>query len=195
MNSLGIWKLSEIISLKYLGIQNFNFTQLNENSLAFEDHIFFFSNNCGKEGGSNKTALGGSPYEQSGSGFQFLIPGVNQAKAGWWFGTFYIFPLILGMSSSQLTKSYFSEWWPNHQPEKGLNQFKGGCFTQIDGFFHHVLGFFNQTYGFSLKKRYKRAYLLNPVKEHVSPLLESCFLPYGGFLKCWYPKWMGGWVI
>ena len=29
---------------------------------------------------------------------------------------FKIFPLILGMSSSQLTNSYFSEGWPNHQP-------------------------------------------------------------------------------
>ena len=31
----------------------------------------------------------------------------------------FIFPdlgNILGMSSSQLTKSYFSEGWPNHQP-------------------------------------------------------------------------------
>jgi hypothetical protein len=29
--------------------------------------------------------------------------------AGWWFGTFGLFFHILGMSSSQLTKSYFSE--------------------------------------------------------------------------------------
>ena len=29
----------------------------------------------------------------------------------------FIFPLILGISSSQLTNSYFSEGWPNHQPE------------------------------------------------------------------------------
>ena len=38
--------------------------------------------------------------------------------AGWWFGChqFGIFPEILGMSSSQLTNSYFSEGWPNHQP-------------------------------------------------------------------------------
>ena len=28
----------------------------------------------------------------------------------------FIFPYDLGMSSSQLTKSYFSEGWPNHQP-------------------------------------------------------------------------------
>ena len=28
----------------------------------------------------------------------------------------YIFPIILGMSSSQLTNSYFSEGWLNHQP-------------------------------------------------------------------------------
>ena len=30
---------------------------------------------------------------------------------------FFIFPLILGMSSSQLPNSYFSEGWPNHQPD------------------------------------------------------------------------------
>ena len=28
----------------------------------------------------------------------------------------FIFPEILGISSSQLTNSYFSEGWPNHQP-------------------------------------------------------------------------------
>ena len=27
------------------------------------------------------------------------------------------FPIQLGMSSSQLTNSYFSEGWPNHQPD------------------------------------------------------------------------------
>ena len=38
--------------------------------------------------------------------------------SGWWFGChFFILPLILGMSSSQLTNSYFSEGWPNHQPD------------------------------------------------------------------------------
>ena len=30
---------------------------------------------------------------------------------------FWIFPWLLGMSSSQLTKSYFSEGWLNHQPD------------------------------------------------------------------------------
>jgi len=42
--------------------------------------------------------------------------------SGWWFGTF-LFPYILGISSSQLTKSYFSEGWLNHQPvlhERGV---------------------------------------------------------------------------
>ena len=38
--------------------------------------------------------------------------------SGWWFGChqFGIFPEILGISSSQLTFSDFSEGWPNHQP-------------------------------------------------------------------------------
>ena len=36
--------------------------------------------------------------------------------AGWWFGTFFIFPYIGNLSSSQLTNSYFSEGWVSHQP-------------------------------------------------------------------------------
>ena len=41
----------------------------------------------------------------------------SSSSFDWWFGTFSIFPIILGMSSSQLTNSYFSEGWPNHQPD------------------------------------------------------------------------------
>ena len=38
---------------------------------------------------------------------------------GWWFGAFGLFfPIILGMSSSQLTNSDFSGGWLNHQPVK-----------------------------------------------------------------------------
>ena len=36
--------------------------------------------------------------------------------AGGLVAIFGIFPEILGMLSSQLTNSYFSEGWPNHQP-------------------------------------------------------------------------------
>ena len=36
--------------------------------------------------------------------------------SGWWFGCHFLFSHLLGMSSSQLTNSYFSEGWPNHQP-------------------------------------------------------------------------------
>ena len=36
--------------------------------------------------------------------------------SGWWFGCHLLFSHILGISSSQLTNSYFSEGWPNHQP-------------------------------------------------------------------------------
>ena len=44
----------------------------------------------------------------------------TRIKTGWWWlvAIFGIFPDILGISSSQLTNSYFSEGWPNHQPEK-----------------------------------------------------------------------------
>ena len=38
-----------------------------------------------------------------------------RSSFGWWFGTFLVFH-ILECSSSQLTNSYFSEGWPNHQP-------------------------------------------------------------------------------
>jgi hypothetical protein len=36
------------------------------------------------------------------------VVGCFEITAGWWFGTFCIFH-ILGISSSQLTNSYFSE--------------------------------------------------------------------------------------
>ena len=42
----------------------------------------------------------------------------------------FLFSHILGISSSQLTKSYFSEGWPNHQPD--------GFFDLGDGFLHRV---------------------------------------------------------
>ena len=48
---------------------------------------------------------------------EFLASGVMERQPGWWFGTSILFSHILGMSSSQLTKSYFSEGFiPNHQP-------------------------------------------------------------------------------
>ena len=39
-------------------------------------------------------------------------------KTGWWFGCHVLCSHILGISSSQLTNSYFSEGWPNHQPDE-----------------------------------------------------------------------------
>ena len=46
------------------------------------------------------------------------------SETGWWFGTFLFFH-ILGISSSQLTNSYFSEEWLNHQP--GMEIFEILC--------------------------------------------------------------------
>ena len=46
----------------------------------------------------------------------------------------FIFPLILGMSSSQLTNSYFSEGWPNHQPEIPLDPIRSMNFQKTLGF-------------------------------------------------------------
>jgi len=41
---------------------------------------------------------------------------LQHTYAGWWFGTWILWlSIILGMSSSQLTNSYFSEGWLNHQ--------------------------------------------------------------------------------
>ena len=42
---------------------------------------------------------------------------VNRRLVGGLVAINIIFPEILGISSSQLTNSYFSEGWPNHQPE------------------------------------------------------------------------------
>ena len=44
---------------------------------------------------------------------------INQTMSGWWFGCHLeYFPRNIGLlSSSQLTNLYFSEGWPNHQPD------------------------------------------------------------------------------
>ena len=49
---------------------------------------------------------------------QQKIPKVTSIS-GWWFGCHQsYFPRNIGLlSSSQLTNSYFSEGWPNHQPD------------------------------------------------------------------------------
>ena len=59
-------------------------------------------------------------------------------KTAWWFGC-HFFLHLLGISSSQLTNSYFSEGWPNHQPEKCCKHRKMWipCATN-DGFYHHL---------------------------------------------------------
>ena len=48
--------------------------------------------------------------------FSFYTNHFGVHLSGWWFGCHVLFSHILGMSSSQLTNSYFSEGWPNHQP-------------------------------------------------------------------------------
>ena len=44
-----------------------------------------------------------------------LIGDVVKTTTGWWFGTFFIFPYIGNNHPNWL--SYFSEGWPNHQPD------------------------------------------------------------------------------
>ena len=61
---------------------------------------------------------------------------------------FFIFPYIGFLSSSQLTKSYFSEGWPNHQPVNllwSLRWVLGGwnccgccCWYSYEGFFFYL---------------------------------------------------------
>ena len=58
--------------------------------------------------------LGGQNHESNWS---------ESCSAGWWFGTFYIFPYIGNNHPNWL--SYFSEGWPNHQPEKGCSSVSG----------------------------------------------------------------------
>ena len=48
----------------------------------------------------------------------FLIQIISMgfpSTSGWWFGTFFIFPYIGNNHPNWL--SYFSEGWPNHQPD------------------------------------------------------------------------------
>ena len=55
-------------------------------------------------------------FEWENSRFQWPL-----SIASWWFGTCFIFPEILGMSSSQLTNSYFFRGVDsNHQPDSKL---------------------------------------------------------------------------
>ena len=57
-----------------------------------------------------------------------------QWPTGWWFGChFWHFPINIGLlSSSQLTNSYFSEGWPNHQPAKILRMDSSCLYSYYD---------------------------------------------------------------
>ena len=46
-----------------------------------------------------------------------IFPASRKSLVGGLVAIFWIFPFILGISSSQLTNSYFSEGWLNHQPD------------------------------------------------------------------------------
>ena len=61
---------------------------------------------------------------------------------GWWFGTFFIFPYIGNNHPNWL--SYFSEGWPNHQPETFWVFFEAvnfpiatSCYIRIAGNINH----------------------------------------------------------
>ena len=59
----------------------------------------------------------------------------NILQTDWWFGTFFYFSIQLGMSSSQLTNSYFSEGW-----RKTTNCRLDGHSSGIDRSIPHCLG-------------------------------------------------------
>ena len=60
------------------------------------------------------------------------VPLTRSNMTGWWFGCHFLFSHILGISSSQLTNSYFSEGWVyNHQPDKFLRAQSMGASTLL----------------------------------------------------------------
>ena len=64
-------------------------------------------------------------------------PSKNQEPpltAGWWFGTFYIFSYIGNNHPNWL--SYFSEGWPNHQPDRLLRFMLVCSRIHLSGDFH-----------------------------------------------------------
>ena len=78
--------------------------------LIFKNHLIFLNIS------EVSTPLAGSLLESpnlrrswgwDGLGFGFTPAESLQDITGWWFGLFFIFPLILGMSSSQLTFIFF----------------------------------------------------------------------------------------
>ena len=54
-------------------------------------------------------------YEWLNPSYYLEIGAMRPTKTGWWFGTCFIFPYI-GLLIIPID-SYFSEGWPNHQPE------------------------------------------------------------------------------
>ena len=59
--------------------------------------------------------------------------GKEKATTGWWFGTCFIFPSI--GNNHPNWRSYFSEGWPNHQPDKNMMNP-----TFEDGLYHPICG-------------------------------------------------------
>ena len=52
---------------------------------------------------------------------QYTVYYISHILSGWWFGTFFLFHFIYGMSSFPLTNSYFSRWLLHHQPAIHFN--------------------------------------------------------------------------
>ena len=80
------------------------------------------------QGGRGSSLCTSCPLRQRDAALTFYAnrkaPTWHEWISGWWFGCHFLdFPRNIGfLSSSQLTNSYFSEGWPNHQPDmNGVN--------------------------------------------------------------------------
>ena len=76
------------------------------------------------------------------SGCYVLVPLKINTYPGWWFGTFLIFPIILGMSSSQLTNSiifqrgrYTTNQYEKHQLHDSMSLMISSWYSSLSPFF------------------------------------------------------------
>ena len=56
----------------------------------------------------------------------------TSSKTGWWFGTKKYFPINIGLLIIPIDGPYFSEGWPNHQPENVSNAQDHGTLVSLD---------------------------------------------------------------
>ena len=79
----------------------------------------------------------------------------NISISGWWFGTCFIFPYIGNNHPNWL--SYFSEGWPNHQPDMFLGEVWSWSCTSILWTEDHGRGPWFKTFGLTSAKSFPEA--------------------------------------